>query len=52
MRVFFLFKVNFKKAYDFIIRPFMDYMLQRFSFDDKWMTWICAFVFRVASLCW
>jgi hypothetical protein len=31
-----VFKVDFEKAYDSVDWGFLDYMLQRFGFCDKW----------------
>jgi hypothetical protein len=40
-----IFKVDFVKAYDSVSWSFLDYMLRRFGFDDKWRSWIRACVF-------
>jgi hypothetical protein len=40
-----IFKVDFVKAYDSVSWSFLDYMLRRFGFDDKWRGWIRACVF-------
>lgn len=40
-----LFKVVFEKACDFVSWYFLDYMLSRFGFNDKWRSWIRACVF-------
>lgn len=40
-----IFKVDFEKAYDSISWIFLEYMLRRFGFDDKWRAWIQAYVF-------
>lgn len=40
-----LFKVDFEKAYDSVSWSFIDYMLSRFEFNDKWRRWIRAFIF-------
>jgi hypothetical protein len=41
----FVFKVDFEKAYDSVDWKFLDYMLRRFGFEDKWRNWIRACVF-------
>jgi hypothetical protein len=40
-----IFKVDFEKAYDSVEWSFLDYMLGRFGFCDKWREWIRACVF-------
>jgi hypothetical protein len=40
-----IFKVDFQKAYDSVEWSFLDYMLGRFGFCDKWREWIRACVF-------
>jgi hypothetical protein len=40
-----IFKVDFEKAYDSVEWSFLDYMLGRFGFCDKWRSWIQACVF-------
>ncbi|MCI15293.1 RNA-directed DNA polymerase (Reverse transcriptase) [Trifolium medium] len=40
-----IFKVDFEKAYDSVEWSFLDYMLGRFGFSDKWKSWIWACVF-------
>jgi hypothetical protein len=40
-----IFKVDFEKAYDSVEWSFIDYMLGRFGFCDKWKDWIHACVF-------
>jgi hypothetical protein len=40
-----IFKVDFEKAYDSMDWSFLDYMLGRFGFCDKWREWIRACVF-------
>ncbi|MCH79404.1 LINE-1 reverse transcriptase like [Trifolium medium] len=40
-----VFKVDFEKAYDSVDWGFLEYMLQRFGFCDKWIKWIRACVF-------
>ncbi|KAK2446576.1 hypothetical protein QL285_017365 [Trifolium repens] len=40
-----IFKVDFEKAYDSVDWNFLDYMLRRFGFGDKWRAWIRACVF-------
>lgn len=42
---FLVFKVDFNKAYDSGNWSFLDYMLSRFDFNDKWRGWICTCVF-------
>lgn len=42
---FFIFKVYFKKAYDLVNQSFVDDMLVRFGFDDKWHAWMHACLF-------
>ncbi|XP_058726932.1 uncharacterized protein LOC131598334 [Vicia villosa] len=44
-KFFLLFKVVFKKAYDFVSWSFLDYMLYTFGFNDKWRSWIRVYVF-------
>ncbi|GAU28852.1 hypothetical protein TSUD_21890 [Trifolium subterraneum] len=38
-------KVDFEKAYDSVDWGFLDYMLRRLCFDNKWIEWIRACVF-------
>ncbi|GAU51294.1 hypothetical protein TSUD_240270 [Trifolium subterraneum] len=38
-------KVDFKKAYDSVDWGFLEYMLRRFGFENKWIEWIRACVF-------
>jgi hypothetical protein len=38
-------KVDFEKAYDSVERSFLEYMLRRFGFCDKWLDWIRACIF-------
>ncbi|MCH79914.1 RNA-directed DNA polymerase (Reverse transcriptase), partial [Trifolium medium] len=38
-------KVDFAKAYDSVEWSFLEYMLRRFGFNDKWCSWIKACVF-------
>ncbi|GAU18134.1 hypothetical protein TSUD_248350 [Trifolium subterraneum] len=40
-----VFKVDFEKAYDSVSWSFLEYMLRRFGFDEKWRSWIKACVF-------
>jgi hypothetical protein len=40
-----IFKVDFEKAYDSVSWSYLDYMLRRFNFDEKWRSWIKASVF-------
>jgi hypothetical protein len=40
-----VFKVDFEKAYDSVDWGFLEYMLQRFGFCDKWIRWIRVCVF-------
>jgi len=37
-----IFKVDFEKAYDFVSWSFLDYMLLRLGFCQKWRKWISA----------
>lgn len=37
--------MDFEKAHDSVSWSFLDYMLQRFCFDDMWKAWICVCVF-------
>lgn len=41
----FIFKVDFKKAYDSMSWSFLEYMLRIFDFDERWMACIRACVF-------
>jgi hypothetical protein len=40
-----IFKVDFEKAYDSVEWSFLDYMLERFGFGEKWKKWICSCVY-------
>jgi hypothetical protein len=40
-----VFKVDFEKAYDSVDWNFLEYMLYRFGFCEKWIRWIRACVF-------
>ncbi|KAK2385146.1 hypothetical protein QL285_072415 [Trifolium repens] len=40
-----IFKVDFEKAYDSVDWSFLDYMLRRLGFCEKWIDWIRACVF-------
>jgi hypothetical protein len=40
----FILKVDFEKAYDSVDWGFLDYMLQRFGFSQKWRAWMRACV--------
>jgi hypothetical protein len=40
-----IFKVDFEKAYDSVEWGFLEYMLYRFGFSDKWIEWIRVCVF-------
>ncbi|PNX99671.1 cysteine-rich receptor-like protein kinase, partial [Trifolium pratense] len=40
-----IFKVDFEKAYDSVDWGFLDYMLHRFGFCDKWIEWMRACTF-------
>jgi hypothetical protein len=40
-----IFKADFEKAYDSVEWSFLEYMLGRFGFDEKWKSWIRACVF-------
>jgi hypothetical protein len=37
-----IFKVDFEKAYDSVDWGFLDYMLRRFGFGEKWKAWMKA----------
>jgi hypothetical protein len=37
-----IFKVDFEKAYDSVEWSFLDYMLMRFGFGEKWRGWVKA----------
>lgn len=47
-----IFNVDFEKAYDSVSWEFLDYMLGRFGFNDKWRYWIriCVFVGNLTML--
>lgn len=49
---FLFLKVDFEKAYDSVNWSFLDYMMGRLGFDDKWRKWIkaCIFSSRVSIL--
>lgn len=40
-----IFKVDFEKAYDSVSWSFLEYMLGRLGFADKWIDWMRACVF-------
>jgi exonuclease III len=40
-----IFKVDFEKAYDSVDWGFLEYMLRRFGFCEKWIEWMRACVF-------
>jgi hypothetical protein len=40
-----IFKVDFEKAYDSVDWGFLEYMLRRFGFSEKWIDWMRACVF-------
>jgi hypothetical protein len=40
-----IFKVDFEKAYDSVSWSFLEYMMQRLGFNDRWRSWIRACVF-------
>jgi hypothetical protein len=40
-----VFKVDFEKAYDSVDWGFLEYMLRRFGFCEKWIEWMRACVF-------
>jgi hypothetical protein len=40
-----IFKVDFEKAYDSVDWGFLEYMLRKFGFGEKWIDWIRACVF-------
>lgn len=44
-KLYLLFKVDFEKAYDYVSWFFLDYMLSRFEFNDRWRSWIKACIF-------
>jgi len=37
--------VDFGKAYDTVSWKFLEYMMERFRFCDKWINWITTCVF-------
>jgi hypothetical protein len=41
----YVFKVDFEKAFDSVEKSFLDYMLGRFGFCEKWKAWIQACIF-------
>lgn len=49
-REYFVFKMDFQKAYDSVSWYFLDYMLKRFRFDDRLMAWINNCVFSRSLL--
>lgn len=51
-RFFFIIKVDFEKAYDSVSWNFLDYMLTKFGFSEKWMSWMraCIFVGNLAVM--
>jgi exonuclease III len=40
-----IFKVDFDKAYDSVNWNFLEYMLRRFGFSNKWISWMRACIF-------
>ena len=40
-----IFKVDFEKAYDSVSWSFLDYMMRRLGFSERWCRWIRACVF-------
>lgn len=44
-KVCLIFKVDLEKTYDLVSWSFLKYMLIRFDINDKWRSWIRAFVF-------
>lgn len=40
-----LFRVDFEKAYDPVRWSFLDYMLSRMGFNEKWRSWMNACIF-------
>jgi len=40
-----IFKVNFEKAYNSVRRSFVDYMMRRMGFGERWRSWIRVYVF-------
>lgn len=42
-----IFKVDFEKAYEFVSWSFLEYMVQRVCFSDRWCRWILACVYCV-----
>lgn len=47
-----IFKLDFEKAYDSISLSFLDYMLRRFGFDDRWRAWMCVVFSLETFLSW
>jgi hypothetical protein len=45
-------KVDFEKAYDSVEWSFLDYMLGRFGFGEKWKNWIRTCVFGGSMSVW
>lgn len=41
----YLFKLDFEKAYDSVSWKFLDYMMVRTGFNDKWRMWMNACIF-------
>lgn len=45
-----IFNVNFEKAYDSASWSFLDYMLTRFGFSNKWRSWVRGCVCLIFNL--
>lgn len=41
----YMFKVDFEKTYDSVSWSYLEYMLRRMGFNDKWRSWMKACVF-------
>jgi hypothetical protein len=44
-------KVDFERSYDSVSWGFLEYLLKRIGFDDKWCAWMQVGVFASISQC-